>query len=108
MINKPTVRVHSKPEPKVEIEHDGKTIDITRQVADITTHTDGQNDYATITLKADADIDFPMEVRVVPAKSTALDNLTADELNGVIAMAGMSTSAGQAILEHLRQRGLDV
>lgn len=61
--------------------------------------------WAQIQVRVDVDaIDWPAEVSHVTPSWSALDGVTAEEVNSWAAMGGASEGPGAAILEHLRAR----
>lgn len=104
MKSKPFIKVVSSPEPSVTITQDGVSVDVTQAVISLDIHVDGQSDWSRIVLDARAEVDFPMDVQVVAPPGSILDGLKSEDLNAVIAMAGMSETPGEAVLAHLRSR----
>lgn len=59
---------------------------------------------ATVTIDADVDVNFPLEVTVVKSGASFLEDLDAAELNAVLAGGSMASNQGARILAHLRAR----
>jgi len=81
----------------------GQLVDLTEDVLGLHFEVDPQvGSVVTLTLRAGTDIDFPVER--VQVTGNPLEGLTANELDGLAASAGMSSGPGAAILAHLRAR----
>lgn len=78
-------------------------LDLFPHMESVEIYVDGQTAVATIRTPITVDrYEFPTGVTVIKSGTDFLDEITAAELNNVLASGGMGTNQGEAILEHLR------
>lgn len=81
---------------------DGNKTDILPSLERLSIDLHAEGAWATIVVKADVEFDFEMkEINIQPNVPSALEGLTAEELDAVINSTGMSETAGTALIRHL-------
>lgn len=96
------IRVTDGPPPAVLIGPAGAETDLRPSLERLVVEILPIGCFATITVRADADVDFPVEKVFQVLETHQLP--TADEIQSAFLSAGMGQSPGAAVLELVRQR----
>jgi hypothetical protein len=91
------------PAPFIRLAMNGESVDITAAVETLNFQITGTGTLLELVLRADIDaVDFVASETIVAVPGGV--ELTAEEIDGVLASKGMSETAGEALAAHLEQR----